>query len=149
VYRPHTKSFVYSSIFHHLGQAFSRALVGWACPAANELGATAILRGLAAHAGRWEVVKTLACFAEKHTGLSEGENPSDDLHELDHLPLYRQAQIFARDGLGMDRSTLAGWVGKSAALLEPLANAITRHVLSGQAIFADDAPVKMLVSIAE
>ena len=47
-------------------------------------------------------------------------------------------------GLDMDRSTLAGWVGKSAALLEPLAEAIKRHVLSGQAIFADDTPVKML-----
>jgi hypothetical protein len=62
----------------------------------------------------------------------------------DHLPLYRQAQTFARQGLDIDRSTLAGWVGKSAALLEPLAEAIRRHVLSGQAIFADDTPVKML-----
>ena len=35
---------------------------------------------------------------------------------MDHLPLYRQAQIFAREGLNMDRSTLAGWVGKVAAL---------------------------------
>ena len=43
-----------------------------------------------------------------------------------------------------DRSTLAGWVGKSAALLEPLANAIQRHVLSGAAIFGDDTPVKLL-----
>ena len=62
----------------------------------------------------------------------------------DHLPLYRQAQIFAREGLDMDRSTLAGWVGKSATLLEPLAEAVKRHVLMGQAIFADDTPVKML-----
>jgi hypothetical protein len=36
------------------------------------------------------------------------------------------------------------WVGKSAALLESLANTIRRHILSGQAIFADDTPVKML-----
>ena len=62
----------------------------------------------------------------------------------DHLPLYRQGQIFERDGLDLDRSTLADWVGKSTALLEPLANAIGRHVLAGQAIFADDTPVKML-----
>lgn len=62
----------------------------------------------------------------------------------DHLPLYRQSQIFERDGLDLDRSTLAGWVGKSTALLEPLADAIGRHVLAGQAIFADDTPVKML-----
>ena len=62
----------------------------------------------------------------------------------DHLPLYRQSQIFERDGLGLDRSTLADWVGKSTALLEPLADAIGRHVLAGHAIFADDTPVKML-----
>ena len=61
----------------------------------------------------------------------------------DHLPLYRQSQIFERDGIDLDRSTLADWVGKSAALLEPLADAIGRHVLGGQAIFADDTPVKM------
>ena len=62
----------------------------------------------------------------------------------DHLPLYRQSQIFERDGIDIDRSTLADWVGKSTALLEPLADAIGRHVLAGQAIFADDTPVKML-----
>jgi transposase len=54
----------------------------------------------------------------------------------DHLPLYRQSQIFERDGLHLDRSTLADWVGKSTALLEPLADAIGRHVAAGQAIFA-------------
>ena len=37
----------------------------------------------------------------------------------DHLPLYRQSQIFEREGVDLDRSTLADWVGKSAALLEP------------------------------
>jgi transposase len=62
----------------------------------------------------------------------------------DHLPLYRQSQIFERDGLDLDRSTLADWVGKSTALLEPLADAIGRHVLAGRAIFADDTPVAML-----
>jgi len=62
----------------------------------------------------------------------------------DHLPLYRQSQIFDREGLDLDRSTLADWVGKSTALLEPLADAIGRHVLAGQAIFADDTPVAML-----
>jgi hypothetical protein len=44
----------------------------------------------------------------------------------------------------MGRSTLAAWVSKSAARLEPLAEAIKRHILSGRAIFADDTPVKML-----
>ena len=62
----------------------------------------------------------------------------------DHLPLYRQSQIYAREGIELERSTLAGWVGQSARLLEPLAEAIGRHVRQGQAIFADDTPMKML-----
>ena len=62
----------------------------------------------------------------------------------DHLPLYRQSRIFARDAVELDRSTLAGWVGKTTALLKPLADAVGRHVLAGQAIFADDTPVKVL-----
>ena len=61
----------------------------------------------------------------------------------DHLPLYRQSRIFERDGLDLDRSTLCDWVGKSAALLEPLADAVGRHVLKGRAIFADDTPIRM------
>jgi len=55
----------------------------------------------------------------------------------DHLPLYRQSQIFERDGVDLARSTLTDWVGQSTALLEPLADAIRRHVLQGQANFAD------------
>jgi transposase len=62
----------------------------------------------------------------------------------DHLPLYRQSQIYDRDGIDLDRSTLADWVGKTTALLEPLADAIGRHVRDAQAIFADDTPVAML-----
>ena len=50
----------------------------------------------------------------------------------DHLPLYRQNQIFDREGLDLERSTLADWVGKTTALLEPLADAIGRHVLSAE-----------------
>lgn len=62
----------------------------------------------------------------------------------DHSPLYRQSQIFQREGIYLDRSTLADWVGKSTALLEPLADAVARHVLKGRALFADDTPVKLL-----
>jgi transposase len=62
----------------------------------------------------------------------------------DHLPLYRQSQIYAREGIELERSTLADWVGKITALLEPLANLIARYVLQGQALFADDTPVKLL-----
>lgn len=65
----------------------------------------------------------------------------------DHCPLYRQSGIYQREGLDLDRSTLADWVGKSAALLEPLADAIGRHVRIGQAIFADDTPLKMQAKV--
>ncbi len=61
----------------------------------------------------------------------------------DHCPLYRQSEIFAREGIDLDCSTLADWVGKSTTLLEPLADAIGRYVRSSQAIFADDTTIKM------
>ncbi|MHA3916462.1 IS66 family transposase [Halovulum sp. GXIMD14793] len=61
----------------------------------------------------------------------------------DHCPLYRQSQIFAREGIDLDRSTLAGWVGQSTKLLEPLADAIGRYVRAGASIFADDTPIRM------
>ena len=50
----------------------------------------------------------------------------------DHLPLHRQSQIYAREGLDLDRSTLADWVGQSSALLRPLVEAIERHVLTAE-----------------
>ena len=62
----------------------------------------------------------------------------------DHLPYYRQSEIFARDGVDLDRSTLADWVGQMANLLEPLAKAIGQHVRAGQTIHADDTPVPVL-----
>jgi transposase len=65
----------------------------------------------------------------------------------DHLPLYRQSGIFAREGIDLDRSTLAEWVGKSTALLAPLADVIGRHVLAGRAVFADDTPLKMQAKV--
>ena len=61
----------------------------------------------------------------------------------DHLPLYRQSQIYAREGVDLDRSTMSDWVGRATALLEPLADLIGRIVRQGAAIFADDTPVKM------
>ena len=62
----------------------------------------------------------------------------------DHLPLYRQSQIFEREGLALERSTLAEWVGQATPLLAPLSEAIQRHIFAGQSIFADDTPVKLL-----
>jgi transposase len=62
----------------------------------------------------------------------------------DHLPLYRQSAIYAREGLDLDRSTLADWVGQSAWLLEPLVETIRRHVFAGDKIHGDDTPVPVL-----
>ena len=61
----------------------------------------------------------------------------------DHLPLYRQSESYARDKVDLHRSTLTDWVGRSTALLEPLADHIGKLVRAGPALFADDTPVKM------
>ncbi len=62
----------------------------------------------------------------------------------DHLPLYRQSEIYAREGVELERSTLADWVGQSAALLRPLVDALERHVMAGERLHADDTPVPVL-----
>ena len=62
----------------------------------------------------------------------------------DHLPLYRQAEIYAREGVDLARSTLADWVGESSALLAPLVRALEREVLSADKVHADDTPVPVL-----
>ena len=61
-----------------------------------------------------------------------------------HIPLNRQSEIYAREGVELDRSTLAGWVGASSQLLAPLVEAIRRHVMSASKIHADDTPVPVL-----
>lgn len=62
----------------------------------------------------------------------------------DHLPLYRQSGIYARQGVELERSTLADWVGSVARLLAPLEQALGRHVMVAQKLHADDTPVDVL-----
>ena len=62
----------------------------------------------------------------------------------DHLPLYRQSEIYARQGVEIERSTLAGWVGGASELLSPLVDAIQKHVLAGDKLHADDTPMPVL-----
>ena len=62
----------------------------------------------------------------------------------DHLPLYRQSEIYAREGVDLDRSTLADWVGGASRLIEPLVEAIHDHVLAASKLHADDTPVPVL-----
>ena len=62
---------------------------------------------------------------------------------LDHCPLYRQSTIYARSGLDLDRSTLAGWVGKASFHLRPVADRLARHLKTSSKLFMDEtrAPV--------
>ncbi|MBN9268169.1 MAG: IS66 family transposase, partial [Hyphomicrobium sp.] len=62
----------------------------------------------------------------------------------DHTPLYRQSQIFARHGVAIDRSTLAGWVGGACWWLEALQERLAAHVFASSKLFADDTPVPVL-----
>lgn len=63
----------------------------------------------------------------------------------DHLPLYRQSEIYAREKVDLHRSTLTDYVGRSTALLERLSDHIGELVRAGPALFADDTPVKMQI----
>jgi len=61
-----------------------------------------------------------------------------------HLPLNRQSAVYAREGIDLDVSTLADWVGAAAATLMPLVTAILMHVFAAQRIHADDTTVPVL-----
>jgi hypothetical protein len=62
----------------------------------------------------------------------------------DHLPLYRQAQIFARQGVTLDRSTLCNWVGRACWWLAPLHELVLSTVLTSPKVFADDTTLPVL-----
>jgi len=62
----------------------------------------------------------------------------------DHMPLYRQARIFARHGIELDRSTLANWVGGACWWLEPLHARLAANVFAAAKLFADDTPIAVL-----
>src|SRR6266700_2034684 len=62
----------------------------------------------------------------------------------DHLPLYRQSEMYARQDVELERSTLADWVGGSARLLQPLVEALRRYVSAAGKLHADDTPVPVL-----
>jgi len=63
----------------------------------------------------------------------------------DHLPLYRQEDIFVRHGLHIARSTLCDWVSAAAELLEPLYQLQRGRVIQSSVMWTDDTPVKVLV----
>jgi transposase len=67
----------------------------------------------------------------------------------DHLPLYRQSQIYAREGMDLPRSLLAEWVGHTSSLMQPLLDAIKAHVLTADKLHADDTPVPVLTGLGK
>lgn len=62
----------------------------------------------------------------------------------DHIPYYRQSQIYAREGIELDRSTLADWGGAANALLDPLLDALEEYVMAAHKLHADDTPIPVL-----
>jgi transposase len=62
----------------------------------------------------------------------------------DHLPLYRQSEIYEREGVELDRSTMADWVGGATRVMMPLVEALQRYVISAGKLHGDDIPVPVL-----
>ncbi|MES2087331.1 MAG: IS66 family transposase [Pseudomonadota bacterium] len=62
----------------------------------------------------------------------------------DHLPLYRQAQIYARQGIKLDRSTLADWTGRAAFLLRPVHEHLLQALRRSPKLFADETTAPVL-----
>jgi transposase len=62
----------------------------------------------------------------------------------DHLPLYRQTQIYARQGINLDRSTLADWVGRAAFLLRPVHERLFEKLKTSTKLFADETTAPVL-----
>ncbi len=61
-----------------------------------------------------------------------------------HWPLYRQAEIYEREGVSLERSTLADWVGGCSRLLAPLIESLRCYVMAAGKLHADDTPVPVL-----
>lgn len=83
--------------------------------------------------------------------IVEGGLPTDALvatvlvsKYADHLPLYRQAQIYARQGVVLDRSTLADWTGRAAWYLAPLRDHLLTVLKKGPRLFADETTAPVL-----
>src|SRR5947208_7419957 len=62
----------------------------------------------------------------------------------DHLPLYRQAEIYARERVNLETSTLSGWVGATAAVLAPLIDALAANIMASDTLNGDDTLVPVL-----
>lgn len=89
--------------------------------------------------------------AKSSPHLIEGALPTEGAiaHVLvskyaDHLPLYRQSQIYNRSGLDLHRSTLAGWVGKASFHLTPIVDRLAEHLKASTKLFMDETTAPVL-----
>src|SRR5208337_2939829 len=86
---------------------------------------------------------------DRRSGLRRGD-PERDAESvaqeapLCQRPLYRQAQIYSRQGVDLDRSTLADWVGRAAALLAPLQARLFEILKASPKLFADETRCPVL-----
>lgn len=62
----------------------------------------------------------------------------------DHLPLYRQQEILAREGIKVSRQTMSLWVTRAGLALEPIYDEILRRILESGNVFIDETPIDML-----
>jgi transposase len=74
-----------------------------------------------------------------------GEDVAERLKYADHLPLYRQSQIYA-SGSDLDRSTLADWVGRAAIELRPLHQRLFEHLKRSPKLFMNETRLPVLRS---
>ena len=61
-----------------------------------------------------------------------------------HLPMYRQSQIYEREGVEISRNTMTSWAAQCARLLNPLIDALKKSVFASEYLHADDTPIKVL-----
>ena len=92
-----------------------------------------------------------SCRPLRQVRIVEGGIPTEALiaqvlvsKYADHLPLYPQAQIYARQGVQLDRSTLADWVGRAAWYLRPLRDHVLERLRRSERLFADETTAPVL-----
>ena len=61
-----------------------------------------------------------------------------------HLPMYRQSQIYAREGIEISRNTMTGWASQCSKLLDPLIDLLKQSVFASEYLHGDDTPIKVL-----
>ncbi len=112
--------------------------------------------------GSFKVIKTIRprCVCLSCNKIMQSELPSSPIEKgkagsgllahvlvqkyCNHLPLYRQSQIYEREGIVIPRSTMAGWVGACSSLLTPLINELRDYIFSGSEVNGDDTPIRVL-----